>query len=118
MSTSKKSAKQPHGTVDPAERTVDRLFARVRAFAPKIITDAGVFNLGSDEAYAAFEALGFPAEDRAYQLLHRVTINDAKIAIALSDAIGEAAIEARDSGYALGLAVGLDLAKGQIGGAR
>jgi hypothetical protein len=108
MSKSKKSANK---SVAPAARDIDQLFARSRALAPSIIERSGVFNASSDEWFTAFSTLGSPVEDRVYDRY-------AEIDTRLSDAIGEATCEAREVGYALGLAVGLQLAKGQIGGVR
>jgi hypothetical protein len=123
MPASKKKAPRP--AAEPDDRTINHLFARSRDFAPKIIEEAGVFNLGSDEAFAAFTALGFPEENRAMVLCDEIfewgKRNNGTVrtmAFELDRAVGRAAIEARDAGYALGLAVGLHLAKGQIGGAR
>jgi hypothetical protein len=106
-----KSAKPSRRPVDAAARDIDQLFARSRALAPSIIEHSGVFNASSDEWFAAFIALGMPIEDESRALYD-------KLAEQVSDAIGEVANEAREAGYALGLAVGLQLAKAQIGGAR
>lgn len=117
MSKLKTSAQQSRRPVDAAARDIDQLFARSRALAPSLIEHAGVFNASSDEWFTAFTALGTPVEDRFYALYDK---HDAQVtdAARVRDAISEVASEAREVGYALGLAVGLQLAKGQIGGAR
>jgi hypothetical protein len=111
MSKSKKPAKPSRRPAEPATRDIDHLFARSRALAPAIIEHSGVFNASSDEWFDALTALGTPVEDRFHALYDK---HDAEV----EHAISEVACEAREVGYALGLAVGLQLAKGQIGGAR
>jgi hypothetical protein len=106
-----KSAKPSRRPVDAAARDIDQLFARSHALAPSIIEHSGIFNASSEEWFTALTALGSPVEDRFYALYDK---HDAQV----RDAISDVACEAREVGYALGLAVGLQLAKGQIGGVR